>query len=192
MKKIKMGFFGGSFNPPSNIHINLAKELVKNKILDIVIFVPVGNYYKKQNLVDAKHRVNMLLEACKRYNYLKVEDIAAKSEKYLYAVDTFKMIKDKYNKENVEIYMIMGSDNFKKMNSWKNYEEIVLNYNYIVIERPNYEDQIKAKIVTYYILNQKEDFSSTRIRHLLEKSENVSNYLDEEVLKYINTNKLYS
>ena len=134
----------------------------------------------------------MLLEACKRYNYLKVEDIAAKSEKYLYAVDTFKMIKDKYNKENVEIYMIMGSDNFKKMNSWKNYEEIVLNYNYIVIERPNYEDQIKAKNVTYYILNQKEDFSSTRIRHLLEKSENVSNYLDEEVLKYINTNKLYS
>lgn len=192
MENIKMGFFGGSFNPPSNIHINLAKELVENKILDTVTFVPVGNYYKKQSLVDAKHRFNMLLEACKGYNYLKVEDIAVKSEKILYAVDTFELINNKYNIENVDIYMIMGSDNFKKMNSWKNYEEIKAKYNYIVIERPNYEEKIKEKNVIYYKIKQKEDFSSTRIRHLIEKSEDTSNYLDKKVLNYIKLNKLYA
>lgn len=192
MKKIKMGFFGGSFNPPSNIHINLAKKLVENKILDTVIFVPVGNYYKKQTLVDARHRFNMLLEACKGYNYLNVENIAVKSEKTLYAVDTFKLISEKYSTSSVDIYMIMGSDNFKKMNSWKNYEEIKTKYNYIVIERPNYEEKVKEKNVIYYKLEQEEDFSSTRIRHLLEKNEDTSNYLDKKVLKYIKSNKLYS
>ena len=45
MEKIKMGFFGGCFNPPSNIHINLAKELVETKLLNSVTFVPVGDYY---------------------------------------------------------------------------------------------------------------------------------------------------
>lgn len=190
MSKIKMGFFGGCFNPPSNIHINLAKELVTNKILDSVIFVPVGNYYKKQSLVEAKHRYNMLKLACKKYNYLKVEDIDVKSDKILYAVDTFNLIYEKYNND-VDIYLIMGSDNFKKMSNWKAYDEIIKKYNYIVIERPNYKENVKKDNVIYYILDQKEDFSSTRIRHLLEKGEDTSLYLNKDVEKYIKQNKLY-
>lgn len=190
MKKKKIGFFGGCFNPPSNIHIGLAKELIKNKILDEIIFVPVGDYYKKQNLAEAIHRVNMLELACKEYDFLKIEDIAAKSEKNLYAVDTFNLIFDKYSK-TADIYLIMGSDNFKKMSTWKSYDEIIDKYNYIVIERPNYKEEIKANNIIYYELEQKEDFSSTRIRHLLEKSEDTSLYLNKDVEKYIKQNGLY-
>lgn len=191
MKKEKVGFFGGCFNPPSNIHIGLAKELVKNKILDKVIFVPVGNYYKKQSLVEAKHRYNMLKLAYKECDYLEVEDIAVKSDKNLYAVDTFNLIYDKYTSKNIDIYFIMGSDNFKKMVNWKAYDEIINKYKYVVIERPNYIEKAKTDNVVYYELWQKEDFSSTRIRHLLEKSEDTSEYLNSEVIKYIEKNKLY-
>jgi len=190
MEKKKVGFFGGCFNPPSKIHIKLAKELVENNLLDGVIFVPVGDYYKKQNLISAEDRYNMLLLACKSYPYLKVEDIVAKSEKNLYAVDTFELIYEKYN-DVLDIYFIMGSDNFKKMSNWKNYEEIIDKYKYIVIERPNYEEQIAKDNICYYILHQKEDFSSTKIRHLLEKKEDVLAYLEQEVIDYIAKNKLY-
>ena len=191
MEKIKMGFFGGCFNPPSNIHINLAKELVETKLLNSVTFVPVGDYYKKKNLVEAKHRYNMLLEACKEWDYLRVEDIAVKSKENLYAVDTFELIYDKYDRENIEIYLIMGSDNFKNMTNWKAYDEIISKYRYIVIERPNSVQQINSKNIKYYELNQKEDFSSTRIRHLLKKGEDTSLYLNKKVLEYIQYNKLY-
>lgn len=190
MKKKKIGFFGGCFNPPSNIHIGLAKELVNNKIVDEVIFVPVGNYYKKQNLAEATCRFDMLKLACKEYDFLKVENLAVKSEKNLYAVDTFNLIFDKYNKAT-DIYLIMGSDNFKKMTNWKSYDEIINKYKYIVIERPNYEEKIKADNIIYYELDQKEDFSSTRIRHLLEKGGDTSLYLNKNVEKYIKQNKLY-
>ena len=94
MKKI--GFFGGCFSPPSNVHINLAKELVENKLVDNVVFIPVGDYYKKQNLIKAEYRYNMLLLACKGYEYLKVDNITLNSKKTLYAIDTFKLIYEKY------------------------------------------------------------------------------------------------
>ena len=56
MKKEKIGFFGGCFNPPTNTHIDLANKLIKNGIIEKVIFVPVGNYYQKQNLASAEDR----------------------------------------------------------------------------------------------------------------------------------------
>lgn len=189
---MKVGFFGGCFNPPSNIHINLAKELVESKILDKVIYVPVGNYYKKQSLAQAEHRYNMLKLACKSYNYLEVEDIAVKSKKNLYAVDTFKLIYDKYANKNIEIYLIMGSDNFEKIDKWKEYNKIIKEYNYIVLQRPNHEIDIKMKNVICYNLKQPEEFSSTRIRHLIEGGKEFLNYVDEDVYKYIQKNKLYN
>ena len=189
MKKI--GFFGGCFNPPSNIHINLAKELVINKIVDEVIFVPVGNYYKKQNLIEAKHRYNMLRLACKDYPYLDVEDIAVKSESTLYATDTFELINEKY-KNIAEIYLIMGSDNFIKISTWKKYENIIEKYKYIVIERPNYKEKINNRNnVIYYNLQQEEDISATKIRHLLKNKDDTRRYLNDKVIKYIEDNQLY-
>ena len=46
---MKIGFFGGCFNPPSNIHINLAKNVINEYKLDKLIFVPVGDYYDKKD-----------------------------------------------------------------------------------------------------------------------------------------------
>ena len=56
----KIGFFGGCFNPPNNLHIEIANNLIKTKKLDKVVFVPVNDYYKKEGLIGAKHRYNML------------------------------------------------------------------------------------------------------------------------------------
>lgn len=190
MKKEKIGFFGGCFNPPTNMHINLANELIHNKILDKVIFVPVGDYYKKQNLVTALHRYNMVKLACKDFENLKVENIASSHTSQLFATDTFKLIYDKYSK-STEIYLIMGSDNFEKMPTWKNYQEIISQYKFIVIERPKYENTPKLSNVIYFKNKQEENISSTIIRNRLKKGENVSNWINSDVLKYIDDNKLY-
>lgn len=167
----KVGFFGGCFNPPTNVHIKLANNLIKDGILDKVIFVPVGDYYKKQNLAPAIHRYNMLKLACKNAENLEVENIAIEHKDNLYATDTFKMLYDKYNK-SVEMYMIMGSDNFEKMPGWKDYEKIKDKYKYIILKRTG-------------------DISSTQIRNKLKKGEDVTEYINPEVLKYINDTKLY-
>ena len=46
---MKIGFFGGCFNPPTNAHVNLAKKVLDECNLNRVVFVPVGDFMVKKN-----------------------------------------------------------------------------------------------------------------------------------------------
>ena len=147
-----------------------------DKKLDKVIFVPVNDLYIKEGLVEAKHRINMLKLATKSFHNLEVDDIEIKENRKLYAVDAFELIaKSKFLKNNNDkIFFIMGSDNFKNMPKWKNYETIKDKYNYLIIER------------------NENDITSTRIRNMILKNEKeVKQYLNKDVYEYIINNGLY-
>ena len=186
----KIGFFGGCFNPPTKVHINLANALIKSGLVDKVIFVPVGDYYNKQNLVSANHRYNMLKLLCNNNKFLDVENIASIHSNILYATDTFKKIYDKYN-ELAQIYFIMGSDNFKKMPTWKDYNRIITQYKFIMIQRFEDEEQIKKDNVLYYTPEQIQNMNSTQIREMIKQHQNVEEFLEMQELQYIKRNKLY-
>ena len=189
MSKIKLGFFGGSFNTPINTHTNIANKLIKDKILDNVIFVPVGDYYSKKNLIAANHRYNMLKILCKENKNFRVENIASSSTKMLYAIDTFRLIYEKYH--NVaDIYFIMGSDNFKKISTWKDHYELLDKYNFIVVSRGEQQD-IPITDNVFYYKNIEDDITSTCIRKKIAQNEDVSKYISPSVIKYIKENKLY-
>lgn len=168
----KIGFFGGCFNPPTNIHIELANNLIKTKKVDKIVFVPVNDTYVKNGLISANHRLNMIKLAIKGYNNLEIDDIEIKENKKLFAVNAFELIKQKYSK-NCEIFFIMGSDNFEEMHNWKDYNKIKYQ-KYIVIKR------------------NKNEISSTKIRKMIaNNNDEVKKYLSEEVYKYIKQNELY-
>ncbi|MBO4815830.1 MAG: nicotinate-nicotinamide nucleotide adenylyltransferase [Clostridia bacterium] len=175
MKRI--GFFGGCFNPPNTLHIEIANNLIKEGKLDKVVFVPVNNYYKKQGLIDEKHRYNMLKLAIKDYKNLEVDDIEIKESRILYAVDAFEIIKNSsfINRDDKdEVYFIMGSDNFIKMPMWKDYNKIKDKYKYIIIDR------------------NKNDITSTKIREMIYRDdEDVKEFLNKDVYEYIVSNQLY-
>ncbi len=186
----KIGFWGGCFNPPTCAHVDLAKDMIDNLGLDRIIFVPVGDYYEKPNLENSIHRYNMLKIATKQIDKIEVEDIEIKSDGKLYAKDAFKMLQEKYLEE--DIYFIMGSDNFSKMHTWKEYGYIIQKYKYIIVKRPNSDIDIKRENIIYYTPTEVKNISSTLIRKLLKNKENLDNYIDKDVYKYIIENKLYN
>ena len=171
----KVGFFGGCFNPPNTLHIEIANNLIKDVKLDKVVFVPVNDFYKKEGLIEAKHRYNMLKLALEKYNNLEADDIELKENRALYASDAFELItRSKFINKNDSIFLIMGSDNYKKMPNWKNYDIIKDKYKYIVIDRKN------------------NSISSSKIRSMLNINPNIAKpYLPEKVYEYIIKNKLY-
>lgn len=173
----KIGFFGGCFNPPNILHIKIAQELIKYEKLDTVVFVPVNDFYKKKDLIEAKHRLNMLKIATKEYKNIKVDDIEIKEEKKLYAIDAFKLMKKSkfLNSKNMNnIFYIMGSDNAEKMFKWKDCNIIKRDYNCIIINR-----DINA-------------ITSTKIREMIKNNNSdVKKYLNKEVYEYILKNNLY-
>ena len=122
---------------------------------------------------------------------MDVEKIAAESKIKLYASDTFELIKEKYNKD--DIFFIMGSDNFRKIPTWKNYEKLITSYNIIVIERERKRTRYEnPKNVLEFIPEQIAETDSTKIRQMIKNNkEEAKKYLNPKVYEYIKKNYLY-
>lgn len=192
---MKIGIFGGSFNPPHKMHKEIAIELIKKHYVDKVIFVPTGSKYKyKNNLLSDKVRLDMLKLMCRDVNNLEVSDYELKDD-VVYTYLTLNYFKNKYKDD--EIYFICGTDNLSYIDKWKRGEYILSNNKILVIKRntddintllDKYKDYKDNIIVTDIKENE---ISSTKIREMIYNNKRVKNYLDNKVLDYIIRNKLY-
>lgn len=197
----KYAFFGGSFNPPTIAHKTCAEKILQELKLDKLFFVPVGDGYKKAGLINEKYRYEMLKLICKESQNLDVCDIELNTCINYKAIDVFRLIKNKYKDD--EIYFIMGADNFKNILDWKDWEELISNYSFILLNRNNinlekliYENEILNNYRNnfYCINNMKEiEISSTFIRNKIKvgQKELIKDMLDVNVLQYIEERKLY-
>lgn len=195
----KLGFFGGSFNPPTHAHINIAKMSIEKFNLDAVYFVPVGNLYNKPSLIDENNRYKMLELICD--DKIKVESIELGRKEPLNTLQAFELIEQKY--KNTENYYIMGADNFEKLPTWKNAKELIENYKYIIFERNgsnsksliDTQELLKQNRNNFNFLNveQYSNVSSGIIRELIqnENYEECEKYTRPEIVQYIKENKLY-
>ena len=192
---MKIGIFGGSFNPPHKMHKKIAIELIKKHYVDKVIFVPTGSKYKyKNNLLSDKVRLEMLELMCRDNNNLEVSDYELK-EHVVYTYETLNYFRNKYKDD--EIYFICGTDNLSYIDKWKKGEDILSNNKLLVIKRntddintllDKYKDYKNNIIVTDIKENE---ISSTKIREMIYNNKGVEDYLDNKVLDYIVRNKLY-
>lgn len=201
MQKKAIAIFGGSFNPPLNSHLELAKQIVKNlNYIEKIIYVPVSTKYnRKSNLVEDTHRYNMLKIMCKDEEKLEVSDIELTYKRQLYTIETLDMFKNKYLEH--DIYFIMGTDNLKDLHTWKEPERILKNYKIIVLERGEDKleeiienDELLKKNKTSIIIAKKIKpikTSSTMVREKIKNGEDVKDFFKEEVFKYISKNELY-
>ena len=195
----KLGFFGGSFNPPTYAHINVAKMSIEKFNLDAVYFVPVGNLYNKPSLIDENYRYKMLELICD--DKIMVENIELGRKQTLNTLQAFELIEQKY--KSTENYYIMGADNFEKLPTWKNAKELIENYKYIIFERngSNSKSMIDAQELLkqnrdnfkFLSVEQYSNVSSGIIRKLIQNQnyEECEKYTRPEIVKYIKENKLY-
>lgn len=191
---MKIGIFGGSFNPPHRMYKQIALYLVQAGYLDSVIFVPTGDRYTKNGLANSKHRYLMVKLMIEGYPELRVSDYELKNT-LTYTYQTLDYFKESY--PNDEIYFICGSDNLKEFTTWKNYSYILDTYPILVILRK--EDDVtkikeslgKGNIILIDQIH--DDISSTDIRSSFQKKKekNVNLALDWKVENYIQSHHLY-
>lgn len=193
---MKIGIFGGSFNPPHKMHLNIVEELLNKKILDKVIIVPTGLHYSyKNNLASNEHRYNMLKLMTKHNDKIEISNFEFKDEE-IHSFDTLEYYKNIY--KNDTIYFVCGLDNISYVDKWYKGEYLLNNYKFLVITRDtNNLDEILLKYEKYkdniIITNIKSNtISSSYIRdELKEKNYDLNDYLDQKVIDYIKENNLY-
>lgn len=200
-QKLKIGILGGTFNPIHSGHLILAQNALNYLKLDKVIFIPTGvSYFKDSNeVVSAKHRLNMAQLAINDNPKFELSTIETEREGNSYTYETLEILK----KENCDTryFYIIGADTLFKMDTWKYPERIFDKCTICCQKRDEYTDDELNDRVRY--LNKKFNaeiilmdipevrISSTYIRESLCKGYEMRYYLPVDVIDYIKNNNLY-
>ena len=179
---MKIGIFGGTFNPPHKMHLKIALSLIEKNI-----FVPTGNKYDRKDLNNENDRLNMVNLMINDYKNLESSDFEL-GKIMVYTYQTLNHFKKLY--KNDEIYFICGSDNINDFKTWKNYEYILNNFKVLVIPRNN--EKINIKSSNIILTDVKADnLSSTYIRNNIKNIKNTDDLIDKKVLDYIKERNFY-
>ena len=184
----KIGFFGGSFNPPTLAHFEIVKSALKEFNLDKVVVIPMGDKYQKTGLIPFEHRYNMLIKMFENELDVEISRMQANQEKISYAIDCFKKIDEKYKID--ERFFIMGLDNFAKIETWKDGKSLIENRKFIVFERNDYDIENKfSDDIKFIKVNN--DTSSSLVRQKIKTNGDLENLTLPEVARYISQEGLY-
>ena len=190
---------GGSFNPPTKAHIEMIKKVGSLNYIDKTLILPVGDFYKKEDLISVNHRINMLNSVFKDMDNFIVSDLEANSNKQLKTLESLELIKSKYPEK--DIAFVMGADNLIDIKNWYKYEKILSEFNFIVFDRDDLNaldiinnDNVLSKYRHRFFikrLNIENGISSTKVRTLIKENKSYIEYLQCDIYEYVKENQLY-
>ncbi|MGL4988054.1 MAG: nicotinate (nicotinamide) nucleotide adenylyltransferase [Cetobacterium sp.] len=186
---MKIGIYGGSFNPIHNGHIYIAQFVVKELKLDKLLIIPVGvPSHRENSLIDGKIRMKMCEIAFEKDEKIEVLDLEINSKKLSYTYDTLLKVIKKY--PNSEYYEILGEDSWAYFDKWKNHEEILKLSKVVVLARDGYKGDLVHKNLIQ-MNNILLNYSSSEVRYALLENKNIDKMLPKELCEFIKTRNLY-
>ena len=217
---MRIGVFGGTFNPIHYGHLRAAEEVREMFAFDKVLFVPAGTPpLKTEDLTDARRRFEMTRIAIAGNSAFEVLDIECKKPKRSYTVETLEALLKFYGR--AELYFMLGIDAFLDIPNWWMPEKLVSMVNFTVLARPgrsfgdlllspymDVEREILKELdsrdggsLTVGLKSRKEavlvkitplDISSSGIRRSIRAGLSIKYLLPENVESFIISHKLYS
>jgi len=199
---VRIGIFGGSFDPVHLGHTGLAEDAMKQLELDKVILIParLQPFKLDKKLASGDARLDMLRLATEDMEGIEISPYELEEEGVSYTYLTMRAMQERYG-ETTKLYFITGTDAFLKIERWRNAEELLDRYAYIIGTRPGYrQEELKLcieRIRRIYgteivnIDNVQIDASSTEIRQRLEQGQSVHGIISESVERYIIEHGLY-
>lgn len=188
---MKIGLYFGSFNPIHTGHLIIATHIVNNTDLDEVWFVvsPQNPFKKSAGLLNEQHRLALVKIAIEGETKLKASNAEFKLPKPSYTIDSLVYLSEKYTGHTFSV--IMGSDSFQNINKWKNYEQILSNYNiyvYLRLSFPVAENKLKNIILLGAPLIE---ISSTDIRKYIKNGKSIRYMVTDAVMQEIEAMHYY-
>lgn len=201
---MRIGLFGGTFDPIHIGHLNLAKSLIAENYLDQIIFIPAANPPHKPGkpITEFSHRYKMVSLAIETFPFFSISDIEEKrlpSPSYTY--DTIKEFHKLYPVD--KLFLIIGEDSLLQIHTWYKAKHLIKICEILSYPRPHENSSLEklevfwgkkeAKRLFESLVNLKlYEVSSTQIRESLKSGRKENSVLDNVVSEYIKNNKLYA
>lgn len=212
---MKIGIFGGSFNPPHLGHLNSLQTVLKKAGLGKIHVIPAAQSPLKMKIEGptAEQRLEMTKIAVSSWGeQFFVDDQEVKRGGISYTIDTVSALHKQYRAE--DLFLIVGMDKFDELEQWKDFSKLIKETNIIVTSRPGFEfphsvedlpEKIQKECADFdfnfielksgrniqFINLQDVELSATDLRKWLRTGKNVEKYLPLGVENYIKAHKLY-
>lgn len=216
---MRIGLFGGTFNPIHFGHIHVSKEIKETFPLDQIVMIPsaIPPHKKQREIAGAQDRLMMTQLAVSRLKGYLVSDIEIRRAGPSYTIDTIRHFKRTLSAED-EPFLILGMDAFLEIDTWMSYKDLFDELPLIVMSRPGTGHIGVPKLAAYIQLHISEEYcfdkrgrcfchpakqpvhladvapyeiSSTRIREAVRKRISLRNMVPEPVEHYIRSKGLY-
>ena len=213
----KIGLFGGTFDPIHFGHLRAAEEIREILKLDKVYFIPSGvpPHKTESRITDAQKRLQMIRNAIEGNSFFDVSEFELRRDTPSYTIHTLEHFIETEN--DVELYFILGNEQFNNIETWKDYLTLFELSNFAVITRPGFSELDSCKVplalkeefryynsienVISYTNNAKEivfieikgiEISSTDIRSFVESNKSIKYLVPDKVRNFIVSEKLYT
>lgn len=186
---MKVGLFGGSFNPIHKEHLRIIKYILNKHIVDEVWILPCKIHAFNKSLIPAKDRIKMIKRAIKNIDNVKICYLELKSGGKSYTTDTIKELKRVYKHQ---FYFIIGFDILEQIAKWYKHRQLFKEIEFIAFKRKNYRfKEVKDMKISYLIDWRGKSISSTMIRERAKKGRPIKGLVHPEVEKYISKHRIY-
>ena len=213
---MKVGIFGGSFNPPHMGHVACLSAVQKKAGLDKIVVIPANQSPLKTQVEGPtpEQRLEMVKLALQGFGtQFEVDDQEIKRGGTSYSIDTVKNYRKTVAAD--DLYLIVGADHLELLNSWKDYKNLLKETNIIFTTRPGFDiptskDQLPAylqEMILDYDFNFMElttgrniqfvripdvDISASELRKKIRTNRPIDKFLPLSVESYIKNNRLYA
>lgn len=205
-----IGIFGGTFDPIHNGHLRSALEVKEQFGLQEIRLVPCAlPAHRQQPWVDGEKRLQMLKLALANRPGMQVDARELQRTGPSYMVDTLQSIRDELIDFATPLLLFIGMDAFKLLTSWHQWQNLFKLAHIVVLTRPGTDkidltvffsgrmassmiclkNQPGGKLFFHKVTQL--DISATQIRNIIAENRKPDFLLPDEVIEYINQNKLY-
>ncbi|MBQ0074855.1 MAG: nicotinate-nucleotide adenylyltransferase [Prevotella sp.] len=189
---MRIGLFGGSFNPIHTGHITLGKTMLRVMCLDEVWYMvsPQNPWKVSAELLDEQKRLTMVQTALEGEEGLRASDYEFHLPRPSYTWNTLQHLKQ--DLPDAEFVLIIGGDNWAQFDKWAHYEEILAQHEVAVfpregaqIDKTTLPDNVT--VVDVPLVN----VTSTQLREMIRRGEDIAAFVPEEVERVIKNKSYY-
>ncbi len=213
---MRLGLFGGTFNPIHLGHLRAAVEVREAFNLDRLLLIPSAHPPHKMadHVASAEDRLEMVRLAIHGEPSLEASDVELARPGLSYTIETLRYFQEQFGSES-DIHFIVGQDAFSEITTWKSYQALFVTAHFIVMTRPrsklsSLEDFIHTQIsaeyqydpasnlfshpqwCTIFCLNITQlDISATKIREWVGRGCSIRFLVPDVVRGFIDKKRLY-
>jgi len=175
---MKIGIFGGSFNPIHNGHLALAKAMVSQCGVDEVWLMvsPLNPLKQERQLLDDQRRFELAQRALKGTERVKASDYEFRLPRPSYTWNTLQHLSSDYPEH--EFVLLIGGDNWAHFQRWRHWKDILWHYRVIVYPRDEYPGTIVVPLLP---------ISSTEIRQRVRRGESICGLVPDSIREQVVT-----